>query len=113
GKQQDGDPYRRLDRECDREVRLQRTAGARVELVERVRSKPDEQRAGDPSRREQADRRYAEQLQHAGRAAPAQMRAKAALRNAPEVVREAERRHRRNGGTAPPPQLAPAPREAL
>src|SRR5204862_6268347 len=94
----DGDPDRRVERERRSEVRLQGASRTRVELVERVRCETDEQRTRDAPRGDQADRGYPEQLQNAGRAAAAQVRAEAALRTAPNVVGEPERRDRGDGG---------------
>ena len=81
-----------------RQIRLQRATGTRVELVERVRREADEQRSGDPPRREQPDRGDADQLEDAGRPAAREVCAKAALRAAPEIVGQAERRNGGDGG---------------
>ena len=55
-------------------VRLQRAARLRVELVERVRGEADEERAREPPGGEQADERDADELEHAGRPAGAEVR---------------------------------------
>ena len=57
GKQQDGDSRAGAPTSGGRdEVRLQRAARPRVELVQRVRGEADEQRAGERARRERARR---------------------------------------------------------
>src|SRR5262245_19499871 len=78
---------------------LERASRSRVELVERVGREPDEQRAGQSSRREQADERYRDELEHTRRGSPAQMRSEAAFGSAPQIVDHSHRTDRSDGRT--------------
>ena len=100
GKQEDGDPDRRPGEDGAGEVRLERAAGPRVELVEGVRGEADQERPGELARREQPDERDPHQLEDAGRRPRAQVGAEAPLGAAPEIVGEAERGNERHGRVA-------------
>ena len=79
---------------------LERPTRPRVELVEDVRGDRDEHGGRGRARAPQRPEGDPDELQRAGRRARAEMRAEAALRAAPEVVREAERRDGRDFGRA-------------
>ena len=79
------------ERDRGERVRLERAAGLRVELVQRVRREADEQRAGELPGGEQPDERDADELEHAGRrgrrgGAPAKPRSGPAKRSSASPI---------------------------
>ena len=90
-----------------REVRLQRPTGARVELVQNFAASPTSSAPEIAPCCDQADRGDADQLEDARRPAAREMRAKAALRTAPEIIDQADRGNAATAGPFASPSIHP------